>query len=79
MASEKIEIEATVAAELRAQAATHNLPVSEFLKQSILGNYANLTQILSDAEWNRALDELSSPGPALPQDFSRADMYSDHD
>jgi hypothetical protein len=36
---------------------------------------------LSDAEFDRLLDELST-GPRLahlPDDFSRADIYADHD
>jgi hypothetical protein len=42
---------------------------------------ADLAPQLTDAEFDRLLDELSS-GPRLPHlpgDFSRADIYSDHD
>ena len=36
---------------------------------------------LSDSEFERLLDELAAgPGlPQLPPDFSRADIYADHD
>jgi hypothetical protein len=37
---------------------------------------------LSDEEFDRLLDELSEglpPLPPLPADFSRADIYADHD
>jgi hypothetical protein len=37
---------------------------------------------LSDEEFDRLLDELSEglpPLPSLPADFSRADIYADHD
>lgn len=34
---------------------------------------------LSDVEFDRQLDELCSDGPTLPADFSRADIYADHD
>lgn len=36
---------------------------------------------LSDEEFQQALDELSSEEnlPSLPADFSRADIYADHD
>ena len=35
---------------------------------------------LSDADFEQLLDEFSVHGcPALPADFSRADIYSDHD
>ena len=36
----------------------------------------------SQAEWDeieRRIAELSTDGPALPPDFCRADIYSDHD
>jgi predicted DNA-binding antitoxin AbrB/MazE fold protein len=34
---------------------------------------------ISDEEFERQLSELSSNGPTLPADFSRADIYADHD
>jgi hypothetical protein len=38
-------------------------------------------QPLTAEEFQRLLDELSEPAslPELPDDFSRADIYSDHD
>lgn len=40
-----------------------------------------MPQALSDAEFFRLLDELASDEdlPTLPADFSRADIYADHD
>lgn len=40
-----------------------------------------LRQPVSAEEFERLLDELSEPAslPNLPDDFSRADIYSDHD
>ena len=35
--------------------------------------------VMSDEEFDRQLDELSAAGPTLPPDFSRADIYADHD
>ena len=34
---------------------------------------------LSDEEFDRQLAELSTDGPTLPVDFSRADIYLDRD
>ncbi len=40
-----------------------------------------MSPLLSDEEFNQLLDELSEgpPLPPLPADFSRADIYADHD
>ncbi len=35
--------------------------------------------VMSDEEFRRRLAELSTDGPSLPADFSRADIYADHD
>jgi plasmid stability protein len=45
------------------------------------GLYTGQAPALSDAELEHLLDELESgPGlPHLPADFSRADIYADHD
>jgi hypothetical protein len=45
------------------------------------GFHAAQAPSLNDAEFERLLDELASgPGlPRLPADFSRADIYTDHD
>jgi len=38
------------------------------------------TSRLSGEEFEKLLDEFSAPGcPPLPSDFSRADIYLDHD
>ncbi|MGD9645422.1 MAG: hypothetical protein AB7U73_06895 [Pirellulales bacterium] len=48
-----------------------------FGSDAILGS----PQELSDDEFLRELDELASEDnlPSLPADFSRADIYADHD
>lgn len=44
------------------------------------GNVQAASPQLSDAEFERMLDEFSVAGCApLPADFSRADIYLDHD
>ena len=37
------------------------------------------TVALSDEEFDRQLMELGADGPSLPANFSRADIYADHD
>jgi predicted nucleic acid-binding protein len=34
---------------------------------------------VSDAEIDQLFDEISVDAPSLPPDFSRADIYNDHD
>lgn len=51
----------------------------EYLK-SLLGVVNGTSASLSDEEFNRILDELPVDDlPSLPADFSRADIYADHD
>ena len=80
MATAMIEVDERVAAALRAQAQSRDLPLSEFLHHLAAGaTPLNSPALLSDAEWHQALDEVSSDLPVLPADFSRADIYLDHD
>jgi hypothetical protein len=80
MATAMIEVDEKVAAALQAQAAHRNLPLSEFLKEVATSNgFINDPLPLSEVEWNRALDEVSDDLPSLPKNFSREDIYFDHD
>ncbi len=70
------------AEKLLAESKAQGLSVDDYLK-SILpknGDEGHSKQI-SMAEIDSILDELSkgTDAPALPEDFSRADIYSDHD
>jgi hypothetical protein len=68
---------------LSAQAAAQRLPLNAYLEQFIQADdHAAAQHRVSLAEFDKILDELAArPGgaPILPADFSRADIYADHD
>ena len=82
----KIEIEqeaAEVLRQLRAQAEARRIPFEQFLRE-LAGNGTPVATAgdASMDEFDRWLDELSEGTeglPGLPPDFSRADIYDDHD
>lgn len=67
---------------LRAKAARAGLTVEGYLRQLAErdAGAAGPGGDLSAAEFDRLLDELAAgpPSPLLPADFSRADMYDNH-
>jgi hypothetical protein len=73
---------------IRESAAKNDVPVEDYVR-AILTRKSNgaaeavaaSRQPVSAEEFERLLDELSEPTsfPRLPADFSRADIYSDHD
>lgn len=80
MPTDAIEVEKKVAEMLRAQAEARELPLSEFLQRLALSNLPlNSPPPLTAEEWSRIIDEVSSDSPKLPHDFSRRDIYTDHD
>lgn len=80
MATAVIEVDEQVAAVLRAQAEARQLPLTAFLQQIAEASApVNLTPSLTEDEWNRAIDEVSGEFPVLGAEFSRADIYRDHD
>jgi hypothetical protein len=75
-----IEIEEKVAELLRAQAESRSLPLSQYLSEIAFSNGSlKSAESLSAEEFERLLDENATPGPVLPEDFSRKDIYNDHD
>jgi hypothetical protein len=82
----KIEIEEKVAEalnDLRAQAQLRGIPLDQYLRE-LTGNGTPATtpDETSLDQFDRWLDELSEGTeglPDLPPDFSRADIYDDHD
>jgi hypothetical protein len=80
MATEFIEVDEKVAALLRAQAEARQMPVADLLRQLTkhIAPIANVS-LLSEKEWNEAVESVSDNLPVLPDDFSRADIYKDHD
>jgi hypothetical protein len=69
---------------LREKAARTGLTVETYLQQVAereAAGPADRSNDLSADEFERALDDLAAgpPLPSLPADFSRADIYTDHD
>jgi hypothetical protein len=79
-----IEIEEKVAAllvRLRAQAAVRQMPFETYLEQLIEPLPPTESMVGTLDEFDRVLDELAagkSNAPSLPTDFSRDDIYVDH-
>jgi hypothetical protein len=73
-----IHLHESVAAALNAQAESHGVSLEEFLTQVAKGP-AKASSPLSDEEIERQFEALSFDGPVLPADFSRADIYLEHD
>jgi hypothetical protein len=73
---------------LRAQAAARGMPLENYLQllaqssDQFLGAAARSPHSLTKSEFSQWLIDLSAgmpPVPPLPADFSRADLYDDHD
>ncbi len=81
----QIEMEQTVVevlAKLRTQAAARRMPLDVYLEQFVEPDLAAASEAVSLQEFDRILDELAAlppPPGSLPADFSRADIYADHD
>ena len=71
-----------VLAKLRTQAAARRMPLDVHLEQFVEPDSATAGAAVSLEEFDRVLDELAALPPgmgSLPADFSRADIYVDHD
>jgi len=82
----QIDVEEKIAdllTRLRAQAAASHMSFDSFLEQFVVDVApTSLNGVISIEEFDRILDDLaaSPPGGAsLPADFSRVNIYSDHD
>jgi len=68
---------------LRTQAKDKRMPFDAYLAQFVEpANGAAVPDTISIEEFDRVMDELSvpmAPTGSLPADFSRADVYADHD
>jgi len=74
-----VQLHESVAAALSAQAKLQGLSLEEYLSQLANGGVKSASSPLSAEEIDRQFDELSLDVPPLPADFSRADIYLDHD
>ncbi|MEX0611818.1 MAG: hypothetical protein WD738_19910 [Pirellulales bacterium] len=73
-----IQLQDSVAAALTAQAEQQGLTLEEYLARLANGAARASTQMSAD-DVEREFEELSLDVPPLPADFSRADIYLDHD
>lgn len=64
---------------LEAVAKARGLTVEGYLQNLIQQEGNGNLPTFSVADFERELDELATGGPALPRDFSRADIYAEHD
>jgi hypothetical protein len=72
-----IQIDEQIATVLQDQAQRSGISLSEYLRELL-----PVSEMKPRPSWDEIEAEikaLSSPGPSLPADFSRADMYDDHD
>jgi hypothetical protein len=72
-----IQIDDETAVALQQRAAAAKLDVGEYLRRMLRPEKEVAALDLDRIE--RELEELSLPAPSLPPDFSRADIYIDHD
>ncbi len=76
-----IEVSPEIAEILKAKAMARQLPLDNYLRTLLENDIANRSHSsLSIEEFDRDMDELATEKlPVLPNDFSRADIYADHD
>jgi hypothetical protein len=74
-----IQIDEQTAKALETVAASHQMSVAEYLASIVAHQTVAATSPISLEDWEAELDALSIDGPTLPSDFSRADIYIDHD
>jgi hypothetical protein len=75
-----IELDDKVAAALQAQADALRLSLPEFLNRiAASAPQAKQGENLTDEEFDRLIEEASDDTPSLPGNFSREDIYFDHD
>ncbi len=73
-----IQVDDGTAKALTAIATARRMTVQEYLRSLVASDIALLDNN-SAAEFDRDLEPLLFDGLALPADFSRADVYADHD
>ena len=73
-----IQLDDGTAKALAAIATARQMTVDQYLRSLVAGDIA-LMEKNSGAEFDRELEPLLFDGPTLPADFSRADVYADHD
>ena len=74
-----IEVDMETAQRLTAQAAALGVSAGEYLRAIVPAVVTNGNTDVSIDDLDAELDRLTLKLPTLPADFSRADIYDDHD
>lgn len=74
-----IEVDNETAERLAFQAAARGLSAGEYLRSIVPATGTNGSADVSIDELDVELERLALKLPTLPDDFSRADIYDDHD
>lgn len=78
----QIEVAQDTAIMLKANAAMRKISLNDYLRKLAETDSLAQTANFSLEEFDRDMDQLAAgleSLPVLPQDFSRADIYADHD
>jgi len=73
-----IHVDEKTVQQLTALAASCGMTLEGYLRSIATQNQPN-SRPLSAEEFDSEVDALSIDGPTLPANFSRADIYADHD
>lgn len=73
-----IQVDEDTAKVLSEMATAHRMSVAEFLR-SLAARGVATGPGTSAADFDEELESLLFDGPTLPADFSRSDLYRDHD
>jgi hypothetical protein len=76
---QRIELDDLTAERLNAQAVALGLTVDEYLRSIIAPSANGHSGVISQDELDAELDALILDLPTLPSDFSRDDIYNEHD
>ena len=74
-----VELDDRTAERLHSLAAASGLAPTEFLQLLLSAVNSGLPARLTHEQLEGLLNELAFDGPSLPADFSRADIYDEHD
>ena len=75
----QISLDDKTFSQLQSAAKTRGLTVGEYLQSLIEQEGNGILPAFSARDFEQVLDELATDGPPLPRDFSRADVYAEHD
>lgn len=73
-----IQIDDSTAKAIASIAAARQMTVDEYLR-SLVAHEMEILESKPVTEFDQELESLLFDGPSLPMDFSRADIYADHD